>query len=168
MIKEAYEKIFGTTSQHVIKKYWPVVDKIEALEPEMEKLSDKELTAKTQEFKDRLAKGETLDDIMVEAFAVVREASKRTIGKRHFRVQLLGGILLHKGVIVEMKTGEGKTLTATAPSYLNALDRLFLLDNDEPFLTNIRSSVRVKQSEKRHFVDPSLACAILSVSNEKT
>ncbi|MCQ2911677.1 MAG: preprotein translocase subunit SecA [Clostridia bacterium] len=122
MIKEIYEKIFGTTSEHVVKKYWPVVDKIEALEPEIEKLSDKELTGKTQEFKDRLAKGETLDDIMIEAFAVVREAARRTIGKRHYRVQLLGGILLHKGVIVEMKTGEGKTLTATLPSYLNALE----------------------------------------------
>ena len=121
MIKELYEKVFGTQSERIVKKYWPVVDQIEALEPEMEKLSDKELTAKTEEFKERLEKGETLDDLMVEAFAVVREAGRRTIGKRHYRVQLLGGILLHKGVIVEMKTGEGKTLTATLPSYLNAL-----------------------------------------------
>ena len=88
-IKDAYEKIFGTPSERIIKKYLPLVDQIEALEEEIEKLSDKELTAKTQEFKDRLEKGENLDDILVEAFAVVREASKRTIGKRHYKVQLL-------------------------------------------------------------------------------
>ncbi|MCQ2749833.1 MAG: preprotein translocase subunit SecA, partial [Clostridia bacterium] len=121
-LKGIYESVFGTSSQKIQKKYWPLVDKIDALEPEIQKLSDKELRAKTDEFKERLAKGETLDDIMCEAFAVVREASLRTIGKRHYRVQILGGILLHKGTIVEMKTGEGKTLTATLPSYLNALE----------------------------------------------
>jgi len=122
MLKQAYEAIFGTQSKRVIKKYMPLVDKIEALGPEMEKLTDSELREKTHEFKERLKNGATLDDILVEAFAVVREAGVRTIGKKHYRVQLLGGILLHKGVIVEMRTGEGKTLTATLPSYLNALE----------------------------------------------
>jgi len=116
------EKIFGTHSEREIKRVLPLVDRIEALEPEMEKLSDEALRAKTVEFKNRLKNGETLDDILVEAFAAVREASKRTIGLRHFRVQLIGGIILHQGRIAEMKTGEGKTLVATLPAYLNALE----------------------------------------------
>ncbi|MCX7772858.1 MAG: preprotein translocase subunit SecA [Clostridia bacterium] len=115
------EKIFGSYSEKELKRIRPIVDKIESLEPEMKKLSDTELKGKTQEFKDRLKNGETLDDILPEAFAVVREASVRVIGERHFKVQLIGGIILHQGRIAEMKTGEGKTLTATLPLYLNAL-----------------------------------------------
>lgn len=116
------EKIFGTHSQNELKRIYPVVDHIEALEPQMQKLSDTELRDKTKEFKERLAKGETLDDILPEAFAVVREAAVRTLHTRHFRVQLIGGIILHQGRIAEMKTGEGKTLTSTLSAYLNALE----------------------------------------------
>jgi len=115
------EKIIGSYSDRELKRIYPIVDKIEALEPEMKKLTDSQLKAKTQEFKDRLGAGETLDDILPEAFAVVREASVRMLGMRHFRVQLIGGIVLHQGRIAEMKTGEGKTLVATLPVYLNAL-----------------------------------------------
>ena len=104
-----------------IKKLTKQVDRINSLEPELEKLSDHELSAKTGEFKERVARGESLDDILPEAFAVVREASKRVLGLRHFDVQLMGGIVLHQGRISEMKTGEGKTLVATLPAYLNAL-----------------------------------------------
>ena len=116
------QKIFGTHSEREIKRILPLVDRIEALEPEYEKLSDEALRAKTAEFKNRLKNGETLDDILVEAYATVREASKRTIGLRHFRVQLIGGMILHQGRIAEMRTGEGKTLVATLPAYLNALE----------------------------------------------
>lgn len=115
-------KIFGNQNDREIRKLEKIVDAIEALEPQMEALTDAELRAKTDEFKARLANGETLDDLLVEAFAVVREASKRVLGMRHFRVQLLGGIVLHQGRIAEMKTGEGKTLVATLPVYLNALE----------------------------------------------
>lgn len=116
------EKIFGSYSDKEIKRIIPIVDKIESLEPEISKLSDGELRQKTTEFKERLSKGETLDDILPEAFAVVREAAVRTIGLRPFRVQLIGGIVLHQGRIAEMRTGEGKTLVATLPAYLNALE----------------------------------------------
>ena len=116
-----FSKIFGTYSEKEIKRITPIVEKINSLEPAMEKLTDQELQAKTTEFKQRLEKGETLDDILPEAFAVVREASKRVLGLRHFDVQLMGGIILHQGRIAEMKTGEGKTLVATLPLYLNAL-----------------------------------------------
>ncbi|MDI9487847.1 MAG: preprotein translocase subunit SecA [Bacillota bacterium] len=116
------QKLFGTHSEREIKRILPLVDRIEALEPEYEKLSDEALRAKTAEFKNRLKNGETLDDILVEAYATVREASKRTIGLRHFRVQLIGGMILHQGRIAEMRTGEGKTLVATLPAYLNALE----------------------------------------------
>ena len=115
------EKIFGTHSERELKKITPIVDKIESLRPEMQALSDEELRAKTPWFKERLEKGETLDDILPEAFAVVREAAKRSIGMEHFRVQLIGGIVLHQGRIAEMRTGEGKTLVSTCPAYLNAL-----------------------------------------------
>ena len=118
-----FSKIFGTYSEKEVKRIMPIVDKINGLEPEISKLSDEELTGKTQEFKKRLNEGETLDDILPEAFAVVREASKRVLGMRHFDVQLIGGIILHQGRIAEMKTGEGKTLVATLPVYLNALTR---------------------------------------------
>jgi preprotein translocase subunit SecA len=116
------DKIFGTHSQRELKRIMPLVDKIEALRPTMQALSDEELAGKTKEFRERLAKGETLDDLLVEAFAVVREADKRAIGLEPFRVQLIGGIILHQGRIAEMKTGEGKTLVATLPTYLNALE----------------------------------------------
>jgi preprotein translocase subunit SecA len=114
-------KIFSSYSEKEVKRVMPIVQKINNLEEEISKLSDKELQNKTIEFKDRLSKGETLDDILPEAFAVVREASKRVLGMRHFDVQLVGGIILHQGRIAEMKTGEGKTLVATLPVYLNAL-----------------------------------------------
>ncbi len=114
-------KIFKSYSEKEVQKVMPIVEKINGLENEIEKLSDNELRNKTNEFKSRLEKGETLDDILPEAFAVVREASKRVLGMRHFDVQLIGGIILHQGRIAEMKTGEGKTLVATLPVYLNAL-----------------------------------------------
>ncbi|TCT13788.1 protein translocase subunit secA [Natranaerovirga pectinivora] len=116
------DKIFGTHSEREIKRVLPLVDKIEALEPEFEKLSDDQLRNKTEEFKKRLQNNETLDDILIEAFAVVREAAKRVLGMRHYPVQLMGGIILHQGRISEMKTGEGKTLVSTLPAYLNALE----------------------------------------------
>ncbi len=115
-------KFVGTHSEREVKRVLPIVDKIESLEPDFEKLSDEELRDKTREFKSRLAGGETLDDILPEAYAAVREAAKRTIGMRHYRVQLIGGVILHQGRITEMRTGEGKTLVATLPAYLNALE----------------------------------------------
>ena len=115
------EKIFGTHSQHELKRIYPIVDRIEALDAEMQELSDDELKNKTKEFKERLENGETLDDILPEAYAAVREAAWRAIGMKHYRVQLIGGVILHQGRIAEMKTGEGKTLVSTLPAYLNAL-----------------------------------------------
>ena len=115
------QKIFGTHSENELKRIYPIVDAIEAMEPEMQRLSDSELRSKTKEFKERLAEGETLDDILPEAYAVVREAAARTLGMKHYRVQLIGGVILHQGRIAEMKTGEGKTLVSTLPAYLNAL-----------------------------------------------
>ena len=115
-------KLFKSYSEKEVKRVMPIVNKINSLEPEMEKLSDHELRKKTDYFKKQLADGKTLDDILPEAFAVVREASKRALGLRHFDVQLIGGIILHQGRIAEMKTGEGKTLVATLPVYLNALE----------------------------------------------
>ena len=121
MFGDLLKKIFGTRNDREIKRIKKLVTMINSLEPEIEKLSDDELKGKTYEFRQRLEKGETLDDVLVEAFAVVREASKRVHGMRHYDVQLIGGIVLHEGKITEMKTGEGKTLVATAPVYLNAL-----------------------------------------------
>lgn len=115
------EKIFGTHSENELKRIYPIVDRIEAMDEEMQQLSDTELKGKTAEFKKRLEEGETLDDILPEAFAVVREAASRTLHIKHYRVQLIGGIILHQGRIVEMRTGEGKTLVSTLPAYLNAL-----------------------------------------------
>ncbi len=116
------EKIFGTHSSRELKRIEPLVDKIEALRPEMQKLSDEELRGKTEEYKKRLEEGETLDDLLPEAFATVREAAKRVLNMEHYRVQLIGGIILHQGRIAEMRTGEGKTLVSTLPAYLNALE----------------------------------------------
>ncbi len=115
------QRLFGTANDRFIKTLKPQVEAINALEPEIEKLSNEELVAQTARFKDRLEKGETLDDLLAEAFATVREAARRTLGQRHFDVQMMGGIVLHRGKIAEMKTGEGKTLVATLPVYLNAL-----------------------------------------------
>ena len=117
-----FQKVFGTHSEREVKRIKPLVDQIEALRPTMQALSDEDLRNKTTEFKERLSKGETLDDLLPEAFAVVREADKRVLGMEPYRVQLIGGIILHQGRIAEMKTGEGKTLVATLPAYLNALE----------------------------------------------
>ena len=116
------EKVFGTHSERELKRITSLVDKIEALRPTMQALSDEELRGKTKEYKDRLQEGATLDDLLPEAFATVREAAKRVLGMEHYRVQLIGGIILHQGRIAEMRTGEGKTLVSTLPAYLNALE----------------------------------------------
>ena len=116
------DKLFGTHSERELKRIAPVVDQIEALRPTMQVLSDEELRGKTKEFKERLVKGETLDDLLPEAFAAVREAGKRVLNMEHYRVQLIGGMILHQGRISEMRTGEGKTLVSTLPAYLNALE----------------------------------------------
>ncbi|MCR5145569.1 MAG: preprotein translocase subunit SecA [Lachnospiraceae bacterium] len=116
------EKIFGTHSEHELKRINPIVDQVEALSGDMAKLSDEELKAQTDKFKKRLAEGETLDDLLPEAYATVREAAKRVLQMEHFRVQIIGGVILHQGRIAEMKTGEGKTLVSTLPAYLNALE----------------------------------------------
>ena len=121
MVGNLLKKLFGTKNDREVKRIKKIVEAINALEPSMEQLTDEQLQGKTVEFRERISKGETLDDVLVEAFAVVREASKRVLGMRHYDVQLIGGIVLHEGKITEMKTGEGKTLVATGPVYLNAL-----------------------------------------------
>src|SRR2546430_17709668 len=121
MIGAVARKLFGSANERRIRKYRPRVEEINALERELEALSDEALRARTAEFKQQLADGKTLDDILVPAFATGREAAKRTLGQRDFDVQLIGGIVLHEGDIAEMKTGEGKTLVATLAVYLNAL-----------------------------------------------
>ena len=118
----ALTKIFGTHSERELKRIYPLVDKVESYRDSMQKLSDEELRNKTKEYKERLEKGETLDDLLPEAFATVREAAKRVLGMEHYHVQIIGGIILHQGRIAEMKTGEGKTLVSTLPAYLNALE----------------------------------------------
>src|SRR5579883_1540648 len=115
-------KIFGTRNEREVKAMRPVVAAISDLEPSLQRLSDADLAAKTIEFKERIARGESLDSLLIEAFAVCREAGRRVLNMRHFDVQLIGGMVLHKGRIAEMKTGEGKTLVATLPTYLNALE----------------------------------------------
>jgi len=121
MISTLLRKIFGSRNDRLLKRYMQTVRAINSLEPEIEKLSDEDLRAKTEHFKQRFAKGETLDQLLPEAFAVVREAGKRALNMRHFDMQLVGGMVLHYGKIAEMRTGEGKTLVATLPAYLNAL-----------------------------------------------
>ena len=127
------EKLFGTHSERELKMIRPIVAKIEGLRSEMMAKSDEELRDQTRIFKERLAKGETLDDLLPEAFATVREAARRTLNMEHFPVQLIGGIVLHQGRIAEMRTGEGKTLVSTCPAYLNALagkgDSIFTVTN---------------------------------------
>src|SRR6185369_8767369 len=122
MIGSVIKRVFGTSHEREIKRIQPRVARITQLEPAFAKLSDAELRGKTAEFKQKLDNGAKLDDILEDAFATVREASKRTIGLRHYDVQLVGGAVLHRGAIAEMRTGEGKTLVATAPLYLNALE----------------------------------------------
>src|SRR5579885_3498387 len=122
MIDTLFAKIFGTKHEREVKKMLPLVQAINDFEPKIQSLSDAELAAKTIEFKERLAQGATLDDLLVEAFAVCREAGRRVLKMRHFDVQLIGGMVLHQGKIAEMETGEGKTLVATLPVYLNALE----------------------------------------------
>ena len=117
-----FQKVFGTRSEHEVKRIMPLVEKTESLRPEMQKLTDEQLRDKTREFKKRLSEDETLDDLLPEAFAVVREGAKRVLGMEHYRVQIIGGVILHQGRIAEMKTGEGKTLVSTLPAYLNALE----------------------------------------------
>ena len=116
------EKVFGTHSERELKRILPIVDKIESLRDDMMALTDEQLKDKTKEYKTRLAQGETLDDLLPEAYATVREAGRRVLNMEHFRVQLIGGIILHQRRIAEMKTGEGKTLVSTLPAYLNALE----------------------------------------------
>src|SRR5687768_4497559 len=122
MLGAVARKLFGSANDRRIRGYQPRVDAINALEPELAKLTDEQLRARTDDFKKQLAEGKSLDDILVPAFATVREAGKRTLGQRHFDVQLMGGMILHEGGIAEMKTGEGKTLVATLAVYLNALN----------------------------------------------
>ena len=121
MFETAFRKLFGSANDRIVKKHFKIAEKVNALEEEVSKLSDQQLQSRTDWFRERLANGETLDDILVEAFATVREAAKRTLGQRPFDVQLVGGMVLHEGMITEMRTGEGKTLVATLPVYLNAL-----------------------------------------------
>jgi preprotein translocase subunit SecA len=121
MIQGLLRALFGSKNDRELKRIVPLVERVNALEPEWVRLSDAQLAAKTVEFRQRLEQGEELDALLPEAFATVREASKRTLGQRHYDVQLVGGVVLHEGKIAEMKTGEGKTLVATLPSYLNAL-----------------------------------------------
>ena len=121
MVLNYLTKIFGSSNDRIIKKLQPIIQEINTLEPQIQILSDEQLQQKTLEFKERLSNGEPLDNLLPPAFALVREASVRTLGLRHFDVQLIGGIALHRGIIAEMKTGEGKTLMSTLPAYLNAL-----------------------------------------------
>src|SRR6476469_9005289 len=122
MIQKILAKVVGTQNDRELKRLRPLVEKINSLEPSVQPLSDEQLRGKTAEFKQRLAAGETLDGLLPEAFAVVREVGRRVLNMRHFDVQLIGGAVLHQGKIAEMKTGEGKTLVATLPAYLNALE----------------------------------------------
>src|SRR5688572_28500801 len=122
MIGQLLAKVIGTQNEREIKRLMPRVAEVNALEPQIQALSDEQLRAKTDEFRARVAKGESLDDLLPESLAVVREAGRRVLNMRHFDVQLLGGMVLHKGTIAVMKTGEGKTLVATLPTYLNALE----------------------------------------------
>ena len=161
-------KIMGDSSEKVAKKFLPLIEEINSLEPELERLSNDQIRARTQEFKDRLSHGEDLEDLLPEAFACVREAAKRTLGQRHYDVQLMGGIVLHQGKIAEMKTGEGKTLVSTLPVYLNSLTGQsvhivtvndYLAKRDAvwmgPIYHLLGLSVSCLQHESSHIYDPS-------------
>src|SRR5438552_14065998 len=167
MLKGLYQKVTGDPNERLITRLRPIVAEINELAPEYEALSDDALRAKTGEFKQRLAEGESLDDVLPEAFAAVREAGRRTIGLRHFDVQLIGGMVLHQGTIAEMKTGEGKTLVATLPLYLNALTGLgvhLVTPNDYlskvgvqwmgPIYNALDVSVGIIQHESAFLFDP--------------
>src|SRR5271169_7191537 len=121
MFGDLARRLFGSANDRYVKSLGPIVSAINELEPQLEAMSDEELRARTQAFRQQLADGVELDDLLVDAFATVREAAKRTLGQRHFDAQLMGGVVLHRGMIAEMKTGEGKTLVSTLPVYLNAL-----------------------------------------------
>ena len=170
-------KIFGTHSQHELKRIAPIADKVESYREEYGKLTDEQLKAKTKEFKERLAKGETLDDILPEAYATVREAGKRVLGMEHYRVQIIGGIILHQGRIAEMRTGEGKTLVCTLPAYLNALEEKgvlvvtvndYLAKRDAEWMGQIHNFLGIvlhdmKDDERR----AAYACDITYVTNNE-
>ena len=161
-------KLIGGSSEQSLKKLRPIVEEINELEPEFERLSDEQLRSQTNEFRSRLGDGEGLDDLLPDAFALVREAAKRTLGQRHFDVQLIGGIVLHEGKIAEMRTGEGKTLVATLPIYLNALTGVgvhlvtvndYLARRDAQWMGAIFDllglSTGVLQHDAAHIYDPS-------------
>ena len=167
MFKWVGKVLGGDANERELKKLWPIVERINACEPEVQALSDDELRAKTDEFRRRLAEGETLDGLLVEGFAVAREAIRRAVGERAFDVQLLGGIVLHQGKIAEMKTGEGKTLVATLPLYLNALEGKgahlvtvndYLAKRDAQWygraLYNLGLSIGVLQHDTAHLFTP--------------
>ena len=159
------EKIFGTHSQRELKMIMPTVDKIESLRPQMQALSDEELKAKTKEYKERYANGETLDDLLPEAFATVREAAKRVLNMEHYRVQLIGGIILHQGRIAEMRTGEGKTLVSTLPAYLNALT------GEGVHIVTVNDNLAHRDAEwmgKVHeFLGLTVGCVLNSMNNDE-
>lgn len=163
MVFKFFTKVFGSNNDRVLKKIQPLIDEINALEPDIQALSDTQMAEKTNEFRNRLSNGETLDDILPEAFALVREASVRTLGMRHFDVQLIGGIALHNGTIAEMKTGEGKTLMSTLPAYLNALDGKgvhivtvndYLAKRDADWMANIYNFLGLSVGVILHDLDP--------------
>src|SRR3989339_755289 len=163
MILQWIAKLIGSSDEKKINELLPIVEKINSLEPELKKLSDEELRGKTAEFRKLLAEGKTLDEILPEAFAAVREASVRTIGLRHFDVQLLGGIVLHQGKIAEMRTGEGKTLVATLPVYLNALSGKgthvvtvndYLAKRDSEWMGPIYQKLGLEVGVIQHWMDP--------------
>jgi len=180
-ILKILSKVFGSQNERTLKKIWPIIQQVNALEPEIQALSDEDLKGKTAEFRDRLSKGETLDDLMPEAFAVIREASKRTIGLRHFDVQLVGGAILHQGKIAEMKTGEGKTLVGTLPIYLNALPGLgvhvitvndYLARRDRQWMGPIFEFLGLTVGYVQHDMSPAdhraaYACDITYVTNNE-
>ena len=151
MVAKLLKKIFGSRNERLIKQMYKDVERINALESQISVLSDDELKAKTDEFKKRLADGETLDDLLSEAFATVREASSRVLNMRHFDVQLLGGIVLNDGKIAEMKTGEGKTLVATLPTYLNALAGKGVFSTTKPSGHTLTNCHIIKQFLDRDF-----------------
>ena len=173
MLSVLFRAVFGTKHQRDVKRMRPAVEAINALAPELERVSDTALAAKTDEFRKRLADGEELDDLLVEAFAVCREAARRTVRMRHFDVQLMGGMVLHRGTIAEMATGEGKTLVATLPAYLNALPGLgthivtvndYLARRDAqwmgPIYHALGLSVGVIQHEVSYLYDPAHASPV--------
>ena len=159
------EKFFGTHSQRELKMITPIVDKVESLRPQMQALSDEELRAKTQEYKNRYANGESLDDLLPEAFATVREAAKRVLNMEHYRVQIIGGVILHQGRIAEMRTGEGKTLVSTLPAYLNALtgDGVHIVTVND-YLAHRDASWMGKVHE---FLGLTVGCVLNSMDNDE-